>query len=98
MKSRMRENCTYGSVRGSRQAFHIRIKKGVSRLSTRLNKMTGLGASVMYDGYVKGIKEGQHNLLMAVRSLMCKQNLTAEEALEELDIPVSDRAGYLAQL
>ena len=36
MKSRMRENCTYGSVRGSRQAFHvIKYKKGMSRLSTR---------------------------------------------------------------
>ena len=25
LKSRMRENCTYGSVRGSRQAFHLQI-------------------------------------------------------------------------
>ena len=33
----MRENCTYGSVRGSRQAFHAtNTLKGVSRLSTRL--------------------------------------------------------------
>lgn len=33
----MRENCTYGSVRGSRQSLHdINILKGVSRLSTRL--------------------------------------------------------------
>ncbi len=37
LKSRMRENCTYGSVRGSRQAFHVLNKlEGVSRLSTRL--------------------------------------------------------------
>ena len=35
LKSRMRENCTYGSVRGSRQAFHVEFMKGVSRLSTR---------------------------------------------------------------
>lgn len=36
LKSRMRENCTSGSVRGSRQAFHKEITlKGVSRLSTR---------------------------------------------------------------
>jgi len=35
LKSRMRENCTYGSVRGSRQAFHENLEKGVSRLSTR---------------------------------------------------------------
>jgi len=35
----MRENCTYGSVRGSRQAFHANTTlKGVSRLSTRLEK------------------------------------------------------------
>lgn len=27
----MRENCTYGSVRGSRQAFHVEFMKGVSR-------------------------------------------------------------------
>ena len=27
MKSRMRENCTYGSVRGSRQAFHEKISR-----------------------------------------------------------------------
>ena len=40
MKSRMRENCTYGSVRGSRQAFHTNmIVKGVSRLSTRRVKI-----------------------------------------------------------
>lgn len=38
LKSRVRENCTHGSVRGSRQAFHARNKmKGVSRLSTRLH-------------------------------------------------------------
>ncbi len=37
MKSRMRENCTSGSVRGSRQSLHSRnYVKGVSRLSTRL--------------------------------------------------------------
>ena len=40
MKSRMRENRTSGSVRGSRQAFHKQIiLKGVSRLSTRLISM-----------------------------------------------------------
>ena len=40
MKSRMRENCTSGSVRGSRQSLHSRnIVKGVSRLSTRLINM-----------------------------------------------------------
>ena len=40
LKSRMRENCTYGSVRGSRQAFHIEFfMKGVSRLSTRRDNM-----------------------------------------------------------
>ena len=40
MKSRMRENRTSGSVRGSRQSLHNRNKvKGVSRLSTRLNIM-----------------------------------------------------------
>ena len=39
LKSRMRENCTYGSVRGSRQAFHVEFMKGVSRLSTRRNIM-----------------------------------------------------------
>jgi uncharacterized protein YbbK (DUF523 family) len=37
LKSRMRENCTSGSVRGSRQSLHSRnYVKGVSRLSTRL--------------------------------------------------------------
>lgn len=35
LKSRMRENCLHGSVRGSRQAFHVEFMKGVSRLSTR---------------------------------------------------------------
>ncbi len=40
MKSRMRENRTSGSVRGSRQTLHSRnIAKGVSRLSTRLRAM-----------------------------------------------------------
>ena len=39
LKSRMRENCTYGSVRGSRQAFCIEILKGVSRLSTRRDEI-----------------------------------------------------------
>ena len=40
MKSRMRENCTSGSVRGSRQSLHSRnYVKGVSRLSTRLTDM-----------------------------------------------------------
>ena len=40
LKSRMRENCTSGSVRGSRQPLHSRNNvKGVSRLSTRLKKM-----------------------------------------------------------
>lgn len=40
MKSRMRENCTSGSVRGSRQSLHSRnYVKGVSRLSTRLSKV-----------------------------------------------------------
>ena len=40
MKSRMRENCTSGSVRGSRQSLHSRnYVKGVSRLSTRLITM-----------------------------------------------------------
>ena len=37
LKSRMRENRTYGSVRGDRQAFHIKSTlKGVSSLPTRL--------------------------------------------------------------
>lgn len=40
LKSRMLENCTYGSVRGSRQAFHVEFMKGVSRLSTRRFDMT----------------------------------------------------------
>jgi hypothetical protein len=36
LKSRMRENRTYGSVRGSRQSLHVQnTVKGVSRLSTR---------------------------------------------------------------
>ena len=35
MKSRVRENRTHGSVRGSRQAFHLNTMKGESRLSTR---------------------------------------------------------------
>lgn len=40
MKSRMRENRTSGSVRGSRQSLHSRNNvKGVSRLSTRPNCM-----------------------------------------------------------
>ncbi len=41
LKSRMRENRTYGSVRGSRQAFHVLLNtlKGVSSLSTRLRDM-----------------------------------------------------------
>ena len=46
MKSRMRENRTYGSVRGSRQAFHAANNlKGVSRLSTRLFAMTIVNAT-----------------------------------------------------
>lgn len=36
LKSRMRENRTYGSVRGDRQAFHNNNLKGVSSLPTRL--------------------------------------------------------------
>ena len=40
LKSRMRENRTYGSVRGSRQAFHMCFEKGVSRLSTRRKLMS----------------------------------------------------------
>ena len=37
LKSRMRENCTSGSVRGSRQSLRSKnYVKGVSRLSTRL--------------------------------------------------------------
>ena len=39
MKSRVRENRTHGSVRGSRQAFHLNTMKGESRLSTRHNTM-----------------------------------------------------------
>ena len=40
MKSRMRENRTSGSVRGSRQSLRSKnYVKGVSRLSTRLIKM-----------------------------------------------------------
>lgn len=40
LKSRMRENCTSSSVRGSRQTLHSRnIVKGVSRRSTRLKEM-----------------------------------------------------------
>ena len=39
LKSRMREIRTYGSVRGSRQAFHCIYLKGVSRLSTRRKAM-----------------------------------------------------------
>lgn len=40
MKSRMRENRTSGSVRGSRQSLRSKnYVKGVSRLSTRLNEM-----------------------------------------------------------
>ena len=45
LKSRMRENCTYGSVRGSRQAFHVEFMKGVSRLSTRRKPMKRLPES-----------------------------------------------------
>ena len=39
LKSRVRENRTHGSVRGSRQAFHLNTMKGESRLSTRHNTM-----------------------------------------------------------
>lgn len=86
-----------------REDFLDTIKKRIDfsnnkELWKEVDDMTGLGASVMYDGYVKGIQEGRHNLLMAVRSLMRKQNLTAEEALDEMDIPMKDRAEYLAQL
>ena len=38
-KSRVRKNRTHGSVRGSRQAFHLNTMKGESRLSTRHNTM-----------------------------------------------------------
>jgi hypothetical protein len=43
LKSRMRENCTYGSVRGSGQSLHeANMLEGVSRLSTRLINMLTL--------------------------------------------------------
>lgn len=43
----------------------------------------------------EGLKEG---LLSAVRSLMSKQGMSADEALDVLDIPETDRPGYLAML
>ena len=58
LKSRMRENRTYGSVRGIRQAFHFQKKylKGVSRLPTRL---TGMKITLNPDEeVVKAVKEG----------------------------------------
>ena len=55
LKSRMRENCMYGSARGSRQAFHIEIEiwKGVSRLSTRRVEMIRVMEMKDYDAVYK---------------------------------------------
>lgn len=51
------------------------------------------------EGLKEGLKEGlQQGLLSAVRSLMSKQGMSADEALDVLDIPETDRPGYLAML
>lgn len=51
LKSRMRENRTSGSVRGSRQSLRSKnYVKGVSRLSTRLDRIFRLRHTVLFTG------------------------------------------------
>lgn len=51
LKSRIQENCTYGSARGSRQAFHVEFMRGMSRLSTRLADYAPMYNACVYWNY-----------------------------------------------
>jgi hypothetical protein len=72
LKSRMRENCTYGSVRGSGQSLHeANMLEGVSRLSTRLINMLTLEFKMeeavevwKEEGREEGIEKVAKNLLL----------------------------------
>lgn len=56
-----------------------------------------------YEGWQEGRKEGQQegrtdNLLANIRAMMKNLGVPAEKAMEILEVPVQDRAGYLKLL
>ena len=64
----MRENRTYGSVRGSRQAFHVdKYKKGMSRLSTR----RVFAMKHVCRAYCQKIKSPDNSIRVLLRGVVC---------------------------
>ena len=56
-------------------------------------------AAELEDAHEEGFAEGRmKNILANVRSLMKNVGYTAEQAMEVLEVPLSERAGYLAAI
>ena len=68
-----------------------------------VNSMCNLGEGIMEEGIKRGMEEGQRAglekaELSAVRNLMLKLKMTAEQAMDTLDIETEKRTGYMALL
>lgn len=105
LKSRMQENCTYGSVRGSRQAFHVEFMKGVSRLSTRREPMGTIKDKIillvddepailqMCQSILK--ENGFENIVTANTALSALERMSAKPDMAVLDVMLPDMDGFM---
>ena len=51
------------------------------------------------EGISQGMEEGRDNtIISSIRSMMKNLKISAEEAMESLDIPKSERSKYMARL
>ena len=91
MKSRVRENRTHGSVRGSRQAFHLNTMKGESRLSTRHSKMkVKQVAEKMLDKNSKERKIAEKMFDIKFEEMTPEQRVLAAECISAFNIQLME--------
>ena len=74
--------------------YDIPIEKNVGK---DVDSMCNLGEGIMEEGMIKGQRAGLEKAeLSAVRNLMLKLKMTAEQAMDTLDIEAEKRARYMA--
>lgn len=73
--------------------------EGNEIVQKEVKEMSGLGQAIMQQGVEKGMQQGvEKGILLSIQRIMKKLDMTAQQAMEVLEIPQEEQQKYLEQL